>query len=80
MLLDARAATGCGAATTASRRRAPTPGPSQPGEVVAFPVVWGGLTSEPGLHRCPDHPGPGNYVLRGAAGHQGRARRRLTLT
>jgi hypothetical protein len=39
-----------------------------PGEVVAFPVVWGGLTSAPGCAgaRVPLHPG--NYVVRGRLG------------
>ena len=36
-----------------------------PGEAVAFPVVWGGLTSEPTCTEPRISPLPGNYVLRG---------------
>lgn len=36
-----------------------------PGEVVAFPVVWGGLTSEPTCTAARTPPAPGSYVLRG---------------
>ena len=36
-----------------------------PGEVVAFPIVWGGLTSEPTCTAARVTPPPGNYVLRG---------------
>jgi hypothetical protein len=36
-----------------------------PGEVVAFPVVWGGLTSEPTCTAPRTPPTPGNYVIRG---------------
>jgi hypothetical protein len=36
-----------------------------PGEVVVFPVVWGGLTSEPTCTAARTPPAPGNYVLRG---------------
>jgi hypothetical protein len=36
-----------------------------PGEVVAFPVVWGGLTSEPTCTAPRTPPAPGAYVLRG---------------
>ncbi len=36
-----------------------------PGEVVTFPVVWGGLTSAPGCTAARVNPLPGNYVLRG---------------
>jgi hypothetical protein len=36
-----------------------------PGEVVTFPVVWGGLTSAPGCTEPRVNPLPGNYVLRG---------------
>jgi hypothetical protein len=36
-----------------------------PGERVAFPIVWGGLTSEPGCAAARTTPPPGNYVLRG---------------
>jgi hypothetical protein len=36
-----------------------------PGEVVAFPIVWGGLTSEPTCTAPRTPPAPGSYVLRG---------------
>jgi hypothetical protein len=36
-----------------------------PGEAVAFPVVWGGLTSEPSCSVARVNPAPGAYVLRG---------------
>ncbi|MGY1812942.1 MucR family transcriptional regulator [Blastococcus sp. SYSU D00820] len=36
-----------------------------PGEVVAFPVVWAGLTSEPSCSAARTTVGPGQYVLRG---------------
>ena len=36
-----------------------------PGEVVAVPVVWGGLTSEPTCTAPRNPPAPGNYVVRG---------------
>jgi hypothetical protein len=36
-----------------------------PGEVVSFPVVWGGLTSEPTCTAQRTAPAPGSYVLRG---------------
>ena len=36
-----------------------------PGEVVTFPLVWGGLTSEPTCTAARSAPAPGNYVLRG---------------
>ena len=36
-----------------------------PGEVVAFPVLWGGLTSEPTCTTPRSAPVPGTYVLRG---------------
>ncbi|WP_347059255.1 MucR family transcriptional regulator [Blastococcus sp. HT6-30] len=36
-----------------------------PGESVVFPVVWGGLTSEPGCAAERVTPPPGAYVLRG---------------
>jgi hypothetical protein len=36
-----------------------------PGEAVSFPVVWGGLTSEPACTAARVPPGAGNYVLRG---------------
>ena len=36
-----------------------------PGESVAFPLVWGGLTSEPTCTAARTAPAPGRYVLRG---------------
>jgi hypothetical protein len=36
-----------------------------PGEAVAFPIVWGGLTSEPTCTAARTPPAPGSYVLRG---------------
>jgi hypothetical protein len=36
-----------------------------PGETVAFPVVWGGLTSEPTCTAARVPPAPGSYLLRG---------------
>jgi hypothetical protein len=36
-----------------------------PGEMVAFPLVWGGLTSEPTCTAPRSAPAPGTYVLRG---------------
>jgi hypothetical protein len=36
-----------------------------PGEVVAFPVLWGGLTSEPTCTAPRGAPAPGSYVVRG---------------
>jgi hypothetical protein len=36
-----------------------------PGEIVVFPVVWGGLTSEPSCTAPRGVPAPGAYVLRG---------------
>lgn len=36
-----------------------------PGEVVAFPVLWGGLTSEPTCTAARTTPPAGAYVLRG---------------
>jgi hypothetical protein len=32
---------------------------------VAFPIVWGGRTSEPTCTAARTLPGPGNYLLRG---------------
>ncbi|OMQ15550.1 MucR family transcriptional regulator, partial [Modestobacter sp. VKM Ac-2676] len=37
----------------------------EPGESVAFPVLWGGLTSSPGCATERTPPPPGEYVLRG---------------
>jgi hypothetical protein len=36
-----------------------------PGEAVSFPVVWGGLTSEPSCTAARTTPAPGSYLLRG---------------
>ena len=36
-----------------------------PQQTVAFPIVWGGLTSTPGCTSARAHPLPGAYVLRG---------------
>ena len=36
-----------------------------PGESVAFPLTWGGLTSEPSCTAERTPPAPGQYVLRG---------------
>ena len=36
-----------------------------PGESVAFPLVWGGLTSEPSCTAARTTPAPGQYALRG---------------
>ena len=36
-----------------------------PGESVAFPLVWGGLTSEPSCIADRTTPAPGQYALRG---------------
>jgi hypothetical protein len=36
-----------------------------PGESVAFPLTWGGLTSEPSCTAERTTPAPGQYVLRG---------------
>jgi hypothetical protein len=36
-----------------------------PGEAVSFPVVWGGLTSEPTCTSARTAPAPGSYLLRG---------------
>jgi hypothetical protein len=36
-----------------------------PGEVVAFPVLWGGLTSEPTCTAPRAAPPPGSYLVRG---------------
>ena len=36
-----------------------------PGEVVTFPLLWGGLTSEPTCTAARGNPAPGSYVLRG---------------
>jgi hypothetical protein len=37
----------------------------QPGESVALPVLWSGLSSQPGCAGARTAPGPGAYVLRG---------------
>jgi hypothetical protein len=37
----------------------------QPGEAAVFPVLWSGLSSEPGCAAARSTPGAGDYVLRG---------------
>jgi hypothetical protein len=37
----------------------------QPGEAVVLPVLWSGLSSQPGCAGPRTTPGPGSYVLRG---------------
>jgi hypothetical protein len=39
-----------------------------PHQAVAFPIVWGGLTSAPGCKAARVRPHPGAYVLRGRIG------------
>ncbi|ADB73421.1 hypothetical protein [Geodermatophilus obscurus] len=39
-----------------------------PGESVIFPLVWGGLTSEPSCTAARTAPAPGQYALRGRLG------------
>jgi hypothetical protein len=51
-----------------------------PGEVVAFPVVWGGLTSEPTCTAARTPPPPGNYVLRGRLDTKTSTDTALTIT
>ena len=51
-----------------------------PGEVVAFPLVWGGLTSEPTCTVARTTPGPGDYVLRGRLDTKTSADTAVTLT
>ncbi|MCA0144706.1 MucR family transcriptional regulator [Blastococcus sp. LR1] len=36
-----------------------------PGEIVVFPIIWGGLTSEPSCTAPRGAPAPGAYALRG---------------
>jgi hypothetical protein len=50
-----------------------------PGEAVAFPIVWGGLTSEPSCSVARTPPGPGDYVLRGRLDTKTSAAATLTL-
>ena len=50
-----------------------------PGEAAAFPVVWGGLASEPGCAAPRVPPRPGDYVLRGRLGTKQSADAPLTL-
>ena len=42
-----------------------------PGEALAFPLVWGGLTSEPTLHRGPRDARGRRLRAARPAGHQG---------
>jgi hypothetical protein len=51
-----------------------------PGEAVTFPVVWGGLTSEPTCTAARTAPGPGAYVLRGRLDTKTTADTAVTLT
>jgi hypothetical protein len=50
------------------------------GEVVVFPVVWGGLSSEPTCTAPRVAPGPGAYVLRGRLDTELSPDAALTLT
>lgn len=47
----------------------PTPQLLQPGQVVAFSVIWSGKTSEPTCSVQRQILGPGSYVLRGYLGN-----------
>lgn len=40
----------------------------QPGQVVAFTIIWSGKTSEPGCGAARQVLGPGSYILRGYLG------------
>jgi hypothetical protein len=51
-----------------------------PGEVVALPVVWGGLTSEPTCTAPRTPPAPGSYVLRGRLDTKTSSDAAITLT
>ena len=51
-----------------------------PGEVVAFLLVWGGLTSEPTCTGARTTPGPGDYVLRARLDTKTSADAAVTLT
>jgi hypothetical protein len=51
-----------------------------PGEVVAFPVVWGGLTSEPTCTAPRVPPAPGSYLLRDRLDTTTSADAAITLT
>jgi hypothetical protein len=50
-----------------------------PGESVAFPLVWGGLTSEPSCTGARTAPAPGQYALRGRLGTKVSTDAALTL-
>ena len=54
--------------------------PLAPGEAVSFPVVWGGLTSEPGCAAPRETPAPGDYTLVGRLDAKLSASTPLTLT
>ncbi len=51
-----------------------------PGEVVVFPVTWGGLTSEPDCAAERTPPPPGNYIVRGRLDTKSSPDAPLTLT
>jgi hypothetical protein len=46
---------------------------------VAFPLVWGGLTSEPSCTGARTAPAPGQYALRGRLGTKVSTDAALTL-
>ena len=50
-----------------------------PGEALAFPLVWGGLTSEPTCTAPRRTPGPGAYLLRARLDTKVSSAARLTL-
>jgi hypothetical protein len=52
----------------------------QPGEAAVFPVLWGGLSSEPGCAAPRTTPGAGTYVLRGRLDAKPSADATFTLT
>lgn len=47
----------------------PSPQLLQPGQVVAFSIIWSGKTSEPTCTAARELLGPGSYVLRGYLGN-----------
>ncbi len=50
-------------------RSVPTPQLIQPGQVVAFSIIWSGKTSQPTCSMQRELLGPGNYILRGYLGN-----------